>query len=58
MVSDKKIVLVRSKRSPSSEEVIESLRKKDVFDALLKEGKISYCTDDVPGDAEEKPRLP
>jgi hypothetical protein len=58
LVSDKTIVLIESKLSPSSEDVTESLRKKDVFDALLKEGKISYCLDNVPGDAEEKPRLP
>ena len=58
LVSNKKIVLIASKRCPSSEEVTKSLCKEDVFATLLKEGKISYCTDYVPGDAEEKPRLP
>ncbi len=58
LVSDKTIILIEAKHSPSSEDVTESLRKKDVFDALLKEGKISFCTGDVPGDAEEKLRLP
>ena len=58
LVSNKTIVLIENKHSPSSEDVAESLRKKDVFDALLKDGKISYCMGNVPGDAENKPRLP